>query len=324
MKAHRFAVLDGMRGVAAVAVLTIHAGDLFQPFRFRSGYLAVDLFFVLSGFVIAHSYENRGLSAVQFLKVRWRRLYPLYALGTLAGALVAMIVPGTVPPAFVPRALALNLALLPAFGTGLRLFPLDFPAWSLMFEALANVAYAYGKRFMSVLIVACAIGMVIAERAYGSLAFGVDFDRWWIGLLRVGFAFPLGLLLYRLPRWKSWPAALPLGLTAVCLAVPSNGMFDLAFILVGCPLLVQIGASCRTQGGLFEWMGEVSYPLYVLHAPLLLIVVGMARGCGVDLTVYRPFSGALFLVAAVGIAAMAARFFDQPVRAAWRGRVVAA
>ena len=89
---HRFHLLDGLRGIAAVIVVMLHAPIQYTShFRFHGSFLAVDFFFCLSGFVIAFSYEKRLRSFLDlrtFAIARIIRLYPLAALGTVTGALM--------------------------------------------------------------------------------------------------------------------------------------------------------------------------------------------------------------------------------------------
>jgi peptidoglycan/LPS O-acetylase OafA/YrhL len=86
---HSFKMLDGMRGVAAMGVVLYHLSQMLSLHLFRAGYLAVDIFFCLSGFVIAHAYERRllgGLSPLRFAAIRFARFFPLIALGIGWGA----------------------------------------------------------------------------------------------------------------------------------------------------------------------------------------------------------------------------------------------
>jgi peptidoglycan/LPS O-acetylase OafA/YrhL len=87
----RFGTLDGLRGVAVMVVVLYHAGIIFGAWISRFGYLAVDLFFALSGFVLSHAYDNRfvgGMRVAEFLYLRVVRLYPLYFLGLVLGLCV--------------------------------------------------------------------------------------------------------------------------------------------------------------------------------------------------------------------------------------------
>ena len=142
----RFGALDGMRGVAAIMVVLLHIGNLgLGPFKPQFGYLAVDLFFALSGFVISYSYDPRlarGMTVGTFMLRRIIRLYPLYLIGSLVGFMTTPIIVNN--PALVEglgsphfRAYLLITGLLNvAFVPGIlpMLFPFNTPMWSLFFE----------------------------------------------------------------------------------------------------------------------------------------------------------------------------------------------
>src|SRR3569832_332324 len=87
MGQNRFRNLDAMRGICALTVVLFHCEGMFATGRiFQHGYLAVDLFFILSGFVLGHTYEKRlvtGLTPGGFMRLRLNRLAPVYWAGTL-------------------------------------------------------------------------------------------------------------------------------------------------------------------------------------------------------------------------------------------------
>lgn len=141
LKAHAFVTLDGLRGLAAVAVVLFHTPELFGPGLFpAAGYLAVDFFFTLSGFVLAFAYQARldkGLPTGQFLRVRIARLYPLYLLSLLVGISGAFLQGAFrvhASGAIMLAAACLGLFLLPVAGTPTGyIFPYNQPAWSVFF-----------------------------------------------------------------------------------------------------------------------------------------------------------------------------------------------
>ncbi len=139
-KVRRFVTLDALRGAGAVTVMAGHAGPLLGGYTPPLYYLAVDMFFVLSGFVISHAYDDKmaaGMRPLEFLRARVKRLYPIYLVGLLLG-LVSVLFSN-------PHALSLTQAAL-TFFCGLfalpsppmeplgALFPLNGPYWSLFFE----------------------------------------------------------------------------------------------------------------------------------------------------------------------------------------------
>ena len=156
-----YELLDGLRGVAALLVVWYHLFEAFATSpvdqRFNHGYLAVDFFFLLSGFVIGYAYDERwgrGLRMRDFIKRRLIRLHPMVVLGALLGT-AAFFVQGSVrwngepvSTGMVLAALLCGLLLIPAWpgaghevrGNG-EMYPLNGPGWSLFFEYLGNLLY---------------------------------------------------------------------------------------------------------------------------------------------------------------------------------------
>src|SRR6266567_7433463 len=215
MSGNRYAYLDGIRGVAAILVLVRHTGN-FWHFGFHRSYLAVDLFFILSGFVIAYAYDEKlrdgKISIAQFVKIRLIRLYPVFLMSVLmCGVVVAAAVmfdpPGTAPSiAEIASVIVLTAMYLPSRLSGSNdLFPLNGIYWSLFFELLVNVLYAAVRPWLNtaVLVVAAAsFGFMVALIAYGYGTLNVGFT-WGIGpvfsgFVRAAFGIFLGLLLFRL------------------------------------------------------------------------------------------------------------------------------
>ncbi|MGZ8408081.1 MAG: acyltransferase family protein, partial [Caulobacteraceae bacterium] len=154
-----FAALDGVRGVAALAVMLFHTGTWPVIGRmFPSAYLAVDLFFALSGFVVAHAYGARmanGMGVRAFLRARFVRLWPLFALGMAVG-LSAYVIRSLRFDEFdlwaLTKSFALQASFLPDLSTRTtdgRMFPMNGPAWSLFFELAVNVVFAFTALMLS-------------------------------------------------------------------------------------------------------------------------------------------------------------------------------
>jgi len=283
--------LDGIRGIAAIAVVLFHARAWISPFYcFLSGYLAVDLFFVLSGFVIAHSYEKRllgGLSTKDFLVARMIRLQPLIVIGTVIGLAYPWLnheISTARDLLFLAMILVINCLLLP-YIFDREMFPLNFAAWSLFYELAINILFAivgYRMRNSVLLIVAVLflIGLCIAGTIEGDLNQGPWRKDLFAGSMRVGYSFIVGMLAYR--TRLSWSAHIPrvsawwvLGATALALVPNFVGtprlLYDLTFALVLSPLIVVLGAQCtiRTRSvGIFNLLGLLSFPLYAFHIPV--------------------------------------------------------
>lgn len=219
-------LLDALRGVAALLVMCYHVFEAFatSPFdqRFNHGYLAVDFFFVLSGFVIGYAYDDRWgkMTTGQFFKRRLIRLHPMVIAGALLGA-VTFLIQGSVTwegtsVAFewVMMALLFSLFLLPVFpsmaadvrGNG-EMFPLNGPSWSLFFEYIGNILYALfirrlSTRWLSILVSLSGIGLLVFAMffsEYGNLGVGWSMagNNFIGGMLRLTFSYSMGLLLSR-------------------------------------------------------------------------------------------------------------------------------
>lgn len=313
----RYELLDGLRGVAAFLVLWYHIFEGFatSPMdqNFNHGYLAVDFFFILSGFVIGYAYDDRwkkGMSAGEFFTRRVIRLHPMVILGVVIGVTAFALVgfekwDGThATLAMVVLAALFNLFLLPIVpgwdcdvrGNG-EMFPLNGPNWSLFFEYVGCLIYAFFVRRLSTrnlkLLVAIS-GAGLVAYAVGNMSGACHMGVGWTlgdynllgGLLRIVFSFSMGLLMSRGFRpWKVRGAFWVCGLAlVVLLAMPyagtaermwTNGLYDGICIVFLFPLILKIGASGKTtdvfSSNLCEFMGNISYPLYVIHYPSMYI-----------------------------------------------------
>lgn len=338
---HGYPILDGMRGIAAIGVLIYHFKDLLPLPMFKAGYLAVDLFFCLSGFVIAHAYEGRlrrGLSVGRFTLLRFIRLWPLVALGVALGAVQALAMPATADPllltAAAPVAILLNLLLLPSFlGEGSRIFPANPPHWSLFYELSVNIAYAallprLSNRVLVMLILCGFALLAMGVAALGTANIGWARDQIAYGIGRVTCTFFAGVLLHRLGDRTRPPGVaaywwLAPVLTAVVLTLPVTRVlrpiFDCLFVLAGAPLLVWFGITGRLPDRVcppFAALGHMSYPLYALHFPLYLAAAALAAR--------YPAMSTIIAVAAMAVAIggglLVARLYDEPVRRALMAR----
>lgn len=330
---HKYETLDAITGLAAIAVVIWHAEPLFG-WRPASGYLAVDLFFMLSGFVIAHAYDGKlagGLGAGQFMVQRGIRLYPLYILGTgisALGLLAAFAVGASNnwTPGGLVSAVLLGGAFLPAASANGTLYPLNPPAWSLLSELVVNFVFAAAFLFFSLrrLLITASLAFIvlIATTAwFGDLNTG---SKWVdaIGALpRVFFAFPVGMALCRLHRDHGWKIdispVVPLAAVAALLsiALPGHGAYDLFVVLVLFPAIVLAGASREMPRfqAIAAFLGSTSYAVYALHIPLLAL---FTRAAGIIFKAQIPVlaGGICFLVAVLIAAWIADLVWDKPVR----------
>jgi len=300
--------MNGLRGIAAMVVVAFHW------FRgLPNGYLAVDFFYVLSGFVIAHAYEQRlqnGLSLRGFLAIRLTRLYPLYFIGVAASIFVVVAsfaAKGEIIPAELTafQSIPFAVLMLPSPGTT-ELYPLNYPAWSLFFELVANIVYAASFRLWTtarilILVTVCGVGMIVHQIAYGSLYGdgGFDWPSFWLGFVRVFFSFPAGVLIYRLRVTNSYTAPRVPGfviavllLAALVTSRPEIPPIDVFLVF---PLLVFLSAESEPPARLlplFVSLGSASYAIYILHEPIhrimsaVLTKLGMTVGASADMAIF--------------------------------------
>jgi peptidoglycan/LPS O-acetylase OafA/YrhL len=328
MKRHYMA-LDGLRGVAALLVAANHTRITFELPTFAHSYLAVDFFFILSGFVIADAYEERlrnGMSFGRFSLVRAIRLYPMIAISALLG-IAAIAATSAVPTtSILASGLAAVLVLpFPERVHGLHgLWPINPPEWSLFWEILINVAFAiFLFRLTRIGLVAFtllgALSLAAAARHFDTLEVGFSLWNLWGGLARVLFGFVAGLALNRwhcsggLPVFKTniWVLAAVL---VACLVFPLSvhkGAFDLAAVLILFPVIVVAGVSAGAEGALWRWSGRISYPLYLIHGPVLLLI---SIGILDHSTIQREAAVPAVLILYVGVAIFLTKFYDEPTR----------
>jgi len=278
----RFETLDGMRGVAAIVVLIFHGMGI-SLLRLPHGYLAVDLFFMLSGFVLAAVYTPRfveGMRIGKFLLIRAKRLYPLYLAGLLLGFFVRM----QQDIYYAIKSLVFGIFTLPTPGPAVAyLYYVNVPSWSLFCELLINIVFVLWlwkarTRTLLILAAAAAVAMLYAYYVYGNLKGGAHVGDMWVGLARVTFAFPLGIVLYRIhrlcgfDRFRLKPSLIGASLPLVLL-IGFVGLHDLFVVLLIFPAMVLAGASFEPKYGQY-WalLGSLSYPLYCLHDPILRLL----------------------------------------------------
>ena len=347
-------LLDGLRGVAAFTVVCFHLFEAYATShldqRINHGYLAVDFFFILSGFVVGYAYDDRWtkMTVREFLTRRLVRLHPMVVIGALIGA-VMFYTQGcpvwdvsAVPVAMLLVATLMNAFMIPATpGAEIRgvgeMYPLNGPAWSLFFEYIGNVLYALfirrlSTRALAVLVAAAGCGLA-AFSVWGPLGdicvgFSLTGENIVGGSLRLLFAFPAGLLLSRVFRPVRVRGAFWIGsLAVVALAsVPRiggsehlwmNGVYDALCAVVLFPLIVWIGASGKTTdrvtSRVCKFLGDISYPLYMVHYPFIYLYYAWVKN--ENLTFGQSLPGAAALVAgSVALAWLCLRFYDEPVR----------
>jgi peptidoglycan/LPS O-acetylase OafA/YrhL len=327
----RLHTIDAMRGVAAIFVLVGHSVVLLGLHDIPRFWLSVDLFFLISGYVLGGVYEPRfraGLTPGAFLVARLLRLYPLYllglAIGLLSGAITLALGKGDLSAGEFAVATVTGLVMLPSptWAAEDSLFPLNFPAWSLFFELCANLILALcWRRLTQPVLIAIVILSAIAIAASGSTGHGEGWSSVWWGFPRVGFSFFLGILLHRwkgaAPSRRSPRAWLPVAAVVLLLVMTKPGGFaiDLLTIFVAFPLLVWFAATIAPPRPVIAAMlGALSYPLYVIHVPLLSLVMRGAIFLGHPPEALAPWGGLLTMAAFCATALWLDRAYDAPVR----------
>lgn len=336
-----YPLLDGLRGIAAIAVMAFHGGATFHYDTAPGSYLAVDFFFVLSGFVISFAYGNRirnGMTWRHYRNLRLVRLYPMYLVGLLLGISVELYRLRTVHGSASDMLSVLITGMLNAFYIptprnsfpGL-LFPYNFPAWSLSWELLACAAYFYLARERAIraivgIMAASGLALIAIALHRGQISIGAAGWGGIAAVVRVGFSFSAGVLLFELAFRERVIKPIH-GATAVVLIATLGFIFiapiglrfqaarDLISVGLLFPLIVYFAARINVSSAFRAPVrigADASYPLYVLHAPIL----------GLFVLVWNPVDGhapspsvmatieALIFVLAFGWA----RIFDEPVR----------
>lgn len=363
-KSH-FIILDGLRGVASLMVVVFHlfeayAGGSPQNQIINHGYLAVDFFFLLSGFVVAYAYDDRwaaGMTQWEFYKRRLVRLQPMIIMGSIIGAALFFLqdysifpkIAGT-PPWLVVVVAVIGMTMIPLPPSAdirgwNETYPVNGPAWSLFYEYVANILYAVGVRKLPkwalgilVVIAGAALVHLAVFGKRGDLIGGwaLDADGITIGLTRVMFPFFAGVLLMRLGMRIKVPSGFLvcslLLLVALCLPrfggtekLWMNGIYEAACVILLFPLIVAIGAGEKEASGVSvkvaKVFGDLSYPLYITHYPLIYIYTGWV----VDRKI-PPEQGALVgagvFVATVTIAWLSLKLWDEPARRWLAGKLL--
>ena len=361
-----YELLDGLRGVAALMVVIYH---IFEGLAFAEatdgvgsglittlnhGHIAVDFFFILSGFVISYAYDDRWgkMTTGGFFKRRLIRLHPMLIIGAVIGAIAFFAVgcerwDGSIAPtSWVMIALLLTMCMIPAVpgvpyevrGNG-EMFPLNGPGWSLFFEYIGNICYALFMRRMSTKVLAfftLLLGIAHAWFFVGDISqydmigvgWTIDTVNFWGGFIRMLFPFSVGMLLARTfkPRKVKgafWICSLVLVALFAVPYIPSangislNSLYE--FVCIACifPALVWLGA-CGSASGVTSkanrFLGDLSYPLYIVHYPIMYVFYAWLIKNDIY-TLGDCWSVALLLiVSSIALAYICLKFYDEPVR----------
>lgn len=354
-KSH-YQILDGLRGVASLIVVVFHVFETFTGGnRFvqviNHGYLAVDFFFVLSGFVVAYAYDDRWDKMTQwdFYKRRLVRLQPMVIMGSLIGAALFYFQIGPAFPLIAGTpvwkmllVMLVGCTLIPLpISMDIRgwqeMHPLNGPAWSLFFEYIANFLYAVIIRRLSrvvlMVVVLVFAGVLIHYTVMGPQGdliggWSLNAEQLNIGFTRVLYPFFAGVLLCRLGwrpqiRGAFWVCSL---LIAAVLAVPRiggpdhlwmNGVYEAFTVILVFPLIVSIGAGGkilnRNSIRICKFLGDISYPMYITHYPIIYVYTAWVSRHHVPMG-SGLLPGLGVLIASVALAYACLKLYDEPVR----------
>jgi len=298
----RFHPLDGLRGLAAIAVMLYHYTEYNNLHWLTGSWVAVDIFYILSGFVIAHSYGDKiiqGLSLKTFMYSRVIRLGPLYFIGFGIGilALIYTSVDRTdfdVSTTSLVAAGFLNLFFMPFFNniswpvgsvnvTG-PIFPFNDPAWSLFFELFVNILFfayiVWGRKIKLTWLVVFATCIFVVGTYFTKIINpGWSASNFLLGFPRVIAEFFLGMLIYQLQdKYK----AQHLRYVVIVFSIVTIGFFisiakiGLLNALVFAPILIALAAKVEVSGkgvDVCKFLGDISYPLYITHFPIYRLLV---------------------------------------------------
>ncbi|MFB9110802.1 acyltransferase family protein [Flavobacterium gyeonganense] len=352
-----YEILDGLRGVAAILVVAFHVFEAFAGGnRFKQiinhGYLAVDFFFLLSGFVVAYAYDDRWgkMTQWEFYKRRLIRLQPMVIMGMIIGALFyyfqasdklfPMIAGMEVWKVILTMIVGFTLLPIPPSmeirGWG-EMHPLDGPAWSLFFEYIANILYAlffrkFSNKVLGVFVLIFA-SLLINYTVFGPKGdviggWSLNLEQMNIGFTRLLYPFFAGILLSRLGKLihikgAFWVCSL---LISIVLIVPRigdenslwmNGLYESFCIILIFPLIVSIGAGGEIKNPfslkICKWLGDISYPIYITHYPLIYWFTAWVVDNKISLE-DGYLVGIGVLVASIVLAYLCLKLYDEPVR----------
>lgn len=352
-----YEILDGLRGVAAILVVAFHIFETFAGGnRFKQiinhGYLAVDFFFLLSGFVVAYAYDDRWgkMTQWEFYKRRLIRLQPMVIMGMIIGAVFYYFQASDIlfpqiagmPVWKLILTMLIGFTLLPIppsmeiRGWG-EMHPLDGPAWSLFFEYIANILYAlffrkFSNKTLGIFVLLFA-GMLINYTVFGPKGdviggWSLNLEQMNIGFTRLLYPFFAGILLSRLGKLihikgAFWVCSL---LITVILCVPRigdenslwmNGIYESVCIILLFPLIVSVGAGGEIKNPfslkICKLLGDISYPIYITHYPLIYWYTAWVVDNKVSIQDGYGL-GIGVLIASIVIAYLCLKLYDEPVR----------
>jgi peptidoglycan/LPS O-acetylase OafA/YrhL len=310
---------------------------------FPGGYLSVDVFFVLSGFVLSLNYggaiSSGAIDARAFIVARFARLYPLFFATTLVGCVVMTARFrsnfGHIEYIALIESSAANLFLAPSFFEpyGLRsLFPFNPASWSIFFELFASVAFFVflGRlrvKLLLLVIAASAITLALTIWLVGTIDQGYSTATFIPGFPRVLFSFSVGVAIQRCFERRPWRLSgrvlfstllLALLFVQARLYVSNIRLYDLVGVYLLAPLIVMVGAGVSLEGlrrRMAAFLGDISYSVYLTHNALIIAAAGLAQvALGAKIYDLGPGVGFAFVPFVVGVSYASYSRLERPAR----------
>jgi len=351
-----FKILDALRGVAAIVVVLFHileyysGGDHVKQL-INHGYLAVDFFFMLSGYVMAHAYDDRWnvMTLKDFFKRRVIRLHPMIIMGMTIGALLYYFGDAEIFPK-IANTSVWQLLLILIIGYTLmpvppsmdirgwnEMHPLNGPAWSLFLEYIANILHALVLRKLSKIV----LGIFVAIAAIALIHMAVtsvngDIIGGWstepeqlrIGITRLLFPYMAGMLLRRTIKIIKTRSTFLMSsiLLVIMLSIPRlgghenlwlNGLYDSLTVILIFPIIIYLGAIGEIKG---EWsekvctfLGDISYPIYIIHYPFIYAFYAWIFKNNIPITT-GFWTGIGLLIVLIILSYAILKLYDEPLR----------
>ena len=348
--------LTPMRGIAAILVVIFHFEIvlvLFLPREisrlFSKCYLMVDLFFIMSGFIIYHVYGEffkRNIHTTTFnkyIRARLARVYPLHIFTLILTIVLVVSQHFKWNELFNLHAIPTHVLMLQSFGFH-SIYTWNVPAWSISAEFAAYIIFpifAFVLNRFKVITPIVTSSLIIF--IYWLLAFKFskangttghyNLDQTYdYGYLRGIAGFLAGGMIYQLYLKKIFyflrADAILVILFALLVVCLHFGVTDLVFIPVF--LLLVLSAAYNTgrvkrflSNRFLQWLGDISYSVYLLQFPLTLLVIVLLPYLGISwngvYSLHLPYwqaalSCVLFLAVLIGISALSYQYIERPFR----------
>jgi peptidoglycan/LPS O-acetylase OafA/YrhL len=348
--------LTPIRGIAAILVVIFHFEIvlvLFLPREtsrfFSKCYLMVDLFFIMSGFIIYHVYGEffkhhiRKASFNKYVRARLARVYPLHIFTLIL--MIILVVPQHFKwdEFFNLNAIPTHVLMLQSFGLH-SIYTWNVPAWSISAEFAAYIIFPVfaflltrfknsSSVFFSSLIVLiyCLLAFKLSKSNGTTGLYNLD-QTYDYGYLRGIAGFLAGGMIYQLYIKKIFyflrTDAMLIILFALLFACLHFGVTDLAFIPVF--LLLVLSAAYNTgrvkklfSNRFLQWLGDISYSVYLMQFPLMILVIVLLPHFGINWTgvysLHLPYWQAavcclIFLIILIGLSALTYKYIERPFR----------